>query len=381
MIQYNYPTTILYGEGALAECISRIAQESYRSILIVTDPGIVSLNVHQPLLQLLDTQGVPYILFSETHSNPTEDDIEKGCALFIEHSCDAVVAFGGGSSIDTAKVILFMGTHSLPLREFQDSLGGAEKMTNPLAPLYAIPTTAGTGSEVGRCAVVTLREEKKKALFFHPDLIPKIAVLAPELTVGLPQTLTVTTGIDALVHNIEAYCAPLYHPMASAIALEGFTMILHELPIVFDDPINYESRGRMLLASTMGATAFQKGLGMIHAMAHPISAHFNLHHGLANALLLPVCIEWLETHADNEIHIAKLTTLKNIARIGEEGSLSTFFAEFLEQFNISLGLHQYGISETDISQLAQDAYADESRLTNMIPIRLEDFEELYREAL
>ncbi|MGL1888386.1 MAG: iron-containing alcohol dehydrogenase [Reichenbachiella sp.] len=381
MIQYNYPTTILYGEGALVECVSRIAQQSYHNILIVTDPGIISLNIHQPLLRLLDTKAVPYTLFSDTQSNPTEDDIEKGSALYTDDACDAVIALGGGSSIDTAKTILFMATHTLPLSEFQDSLGGAQKMVNPLPPLYAIPTTAGTGSEVGRCSVVTLRSEKKKALFCHPDLVPKIAVLAPELTTGLPQNLTVTTGIDALVHNIEAYFAPLYHPMASAIALEGFTMVLHELPIVFNDPINYDARGKMLLASTMGATAFQKGLGMIHAMAHPISAHFNLHHGLANALLLPICIEWLETHLDDEIQIAKMDTIKNIVHIGEEGSLSTYFVEFLEQFNITLGLHQYGISEADVPQLALDAYADESRLTNMVPISVDDFETLYREAL
>ncbi|MGL1935593.1 MAG: iron-containing alcohol dehydrogenase [Fibrobacterales bacterium] len=381
MIQYNYPTTLLYGEGALEECVNRIAQLFYRNILIVTDPGILSLNIHQPLLKLLDTYGVPYELFTDTHSNPTESDVQKGTALYSIHSCDAIIAFGGGSSIDTAKAILFMATHALPLSEFQDSLGGTQKMTNPLPPLYAIPTTAGTGSEVGRCAVITLSDEKKKALFFHPDLVPKIAVLAPELTIGLPKTLSVTTGVDALVHNIEAYFAPLYHPMASAIAREGIAMVLHELPIVYNDPINYDARGKMLLASTMGATAFQKGLGMIHAMAHPISAHFNLHHGLANALLLPICVEWLETHIDDEVHIAKMNTIKNIVHIGEEGSLSSYFVEFLEQFDITLGLHRYGISETDVPQLARDAYADESRLTNMIPISVDDFETLYREAL
>ncbi|MBW1898016.1 MAG: iron-containing alcohol dehydrogenase, partial [Deltaproteobacteria bacterium] len=282
---YNYPTTILSGQGSLKEFCDRLKEKSHRRPLVVTDKTIRTCGVLDKLIVLLKEREIRFHVFDDTHPNPIEEDVEKGTAAYQENNCDSIIAIGGGSPMDAAKAIKIMAAHPEPLAQYDDAKGGDQKITQPMPPLYAIPTTAGTGSEVGRSAVIILKATGKKTIFFHPDLIPDIAILEPELTAGLPKEITAATGIDAFVHCLETYFAPGLHPMADGIAKEGMELILEWLPKAISDGRDLEARERMLIAAAMGAVAFQKGLGMIHSLAHPLSSRFDIHHGLANALL------------------------------------------------------------------------------------------------
>jgi alcohol dehydrogenase class IV len=251
-----------------------------------------------------------------------------------------------------------------------------------MAPLFAIPTTAGTGSEVGRSGVIIMRGTGKKTIFFASQLMPNIAVLDPTVTVKLPKHITAATGIDALTHCLEAYLAPGFHPMADGIAREGISLVLHELPIAYHDGTDLTARGKMLMAATMGATAFQKGLGMVHSLAHPLSSQFQLHHGLANALLLPYAMKFLE----NKLQSADLSRLKKVQSLfsekGIEGeSLSDCCAIFITSLGVKFGLRQYGIAEEAILKLSAEAFSDPCHQTNIIPVTQDDLAMVYRSAL
>ncbi|MEO7777525.1 MAG: iron-containing alcohol dehydrogenase, partial [Fibrobacteria bacterium] len=288
MQQFNYPTIILYGEGALAGLADRL-RGGCKHVLIVTDATLVKAGLAAKVTEAIRAAGAgaPEVsVFDGTHPNPVEADVEQGLEAYRRGGCDALIALGGGSPMDTAKVIRFMATHPGPLAKYDDAKGGDKLIINAMPPLYAIPTTSGTGSEVGRSGVIILRATGKKTIFFHPRLMPDMAVLEPSLTAGLPPHITAATGIDAFTHCLEAYLVDAFHPMADGIALEGLRLILRHLPVAYSDGGNLASRGAMQMAAAMGATAFQKGLGMIHSLAHPLSARYNTHHGLANALLL-----------------------------------------------------------------------------------------------
>jgi 4-hydroxybutyrate dehydrogenase len=379
MTQFNYPTIILYGEGSLAALAARI-RGSVKHVLIVTDATLAKAGLAAKVTEAL--QGVRVSVFDGTHPNPVEEDVEKGLEAYKAGGCDAIIALGGGSPMDTAKVIRFMAVHSGPLAQYDDAKGGDKLIVNPMPPLYAIPTTSGTGSEVGRSGVIILRATGKKTIFFHPKLMPDVAVLEPSLTAGLPPHITVATGIDAFTHCLEAYFVDAFHPMADGIAQEGIRLVLKHLPIAYAQGSNLESRGAMQMAAAMGATAFQKGLGMIHSLAHPLSARYNTHHGLANALLLPDAIAFLESRSLDAAAKAKLERVQDLFR--EAGIAKATLAESCRNFftilGVPFGLRNHKVPEGELEALAGDAFEDSCHASNMIPVKREDMLAVYRAA-
>ena len=263
MMQFNFPTVLLFGENSVNELPSEIKKKNLNSLLLVTDPGLVKIGLADAVREKLTSAGLDIKIFDGVHPNPLEEDVTLGVKAYQSGDYDGIIALGGGSALDVAKTIRFMAVHHPPLSQYDDAIGGDAKIVNSLPPMYAIPTTAGTGSEVGRSSVITIKQTGKKTIFFHPGLMPDIAVLDPILTVGLPPHITAATGMDAFTHCMEAYLVDSFHPMADAIALEGMKMIIENLPKVIQNPNDVDGRGQMLLAATMGATAFQKGLGFI----------------------------------------------------------------------------------------------------------------------
>jgi 4-hydroxybutyrate dehydrogenase len=296
--------------------------------------------------------------------------------------CDALVALGGGSPMDTAKVIRFMATHPGPLAQYDDAVGGDKLIVNPMPPLYAIPTTSGTGSEVGRSGVIILRATGKKTIFFHPKLMPDLAVLEPALTAGLPPHITVATGIDAFTHCLEAYFVNAFHPLADGIAQEGIRLVLAHLPRAYANGADLESRGAMQMAAVMGAAAFQKGLGMIHSLAHPLSARYNTHHGLANALLLPEAIAFLESRPLDAAAKAKLARVQELFREAglDRDSLAESCRAFFNALGVPFGLRQHKVPQADLEKLSQDAFEDTCHASNIIPVTRADMLAVYRAA-
>lgn len=383
MNQYNFPTLILSGQGALAESVNRLKAKNHQRVLIVTDETLKACGVLEKLTSLLDAQQVAFSVFAETHANPVEKDVEKGTAVFKDSQCDSILALGGGSPMDAAKAIKIMATHKPPLAQYDDAKGGDQRITEPMPPLYAIPTTAGTGSEVGRSAVIISAETGKKTIYFHPDLLPDMAVLEPELTVGLPSHITAATGVDAFVHCLEAYFAPGFHPMADGIALQGLELVLDWLPEAVKNGQNLDARERMLIAATMGAAAFQKGLGMIHSLAHPLSSRYNMHHGLANALLMPAAISFIENatlDTDQRNRVKRVQALFADRRY-PSGSLSEMSLQFIKSLGIAPGLSSHGVLENDLELLAKEAFEDPCHPTNMIPVGFADLLFVYKAAL
>ncbi len=382
MKQFNYPTTILYGEGALVEAAKRVHALGLKHPLMVTDQTLVKLGIVEKVKKVFNDAGVKCAVFADVHPNPIEDDVEKGAEMYKAQKCDSVIAVGGGSPMDAAKVIMLAVTHSEPLAVYDDAKGGDAKITNPLPPLFAIPTTAGTGSEVGRAGVIIMRKTNDKTIFFHPTMMPKIAVLEPGLTTGLPGPVTAATGIDAFTHCLEAYFAPGFHPMADGIAIEGMRLVIKNLPAVMKDGKNLTARGEMQLAASMGATAFQKGLGMIHSLAHPLSSECHLHHGLSNALMLPKSVGFLEGSDLNQeqrgriAHVQMLFTEAGIAQQKLSGSCGEFF----KTLGIQFGLRNHGVRENQLDLLADKAFKDTCHATNMIPVGRDQLRRVYQEA-
>ena len=387
MIQYHFPTVLFFGADALKDLAPAIQKRGLKSLLLVTDPGLVQIGLADTVKSSLTSSELNIEIFDNVHPNPIEEDVTTGVEMYKSGGFDGIIALGGGSAMDVAKTIRFMAVHEPPLAQYDDALGGDAKIVNPMPPLFAIPTTAGTGSEVGRSSVITLKETGRKTIFFHPGLMPDIAVLDPKLTVGLPPHITAATGMDAFTHCAEAYLVDSFHPMADALAVEGMKMIVANLPKVLDEPGNLDARGKMLLAASMGATAFQKGLGMIHSMAHPLSAEFNIHHGLANALLIKFGMEFtiaktLET--SNQALMEKLNLIGNIilnSTTEDVALLPENLNNFIHNLGILGGLEQHGILPNHIPKLAQLAFEDSCHATHPFPVSIEDFHAVYTRAL
>ena len=379
MIQYNFPTVLFYGANSLQELAKVVKSKGLNNLLMITDPGLVSVGLAKQTQKIITKSKLKIDIFDGVNPNPVEDNVTKGVKKYQSGKYDGIIALGGGSAMDVAKTIRFMAVHDPPLAQYDDAFGGEEKIVNPLPPLYAIPTTAGTGSEVGRSSVITLKETGKKTIFFHPDLIPDIAVLDPTLTTGLPPHITAATGMDAFTHCMEAYLVDNFHPMADAIAVEGMKLILENLPKVIKDPENIDARGKMLLAASMGAIAFQKGLGMIHSMAHPLSAEHNLHHGLANAMLIPASLEFSIKKALDEKMVSLIKKFKNITEIISCNTLSNIdnlpylLRVFINSAGINLGLENENIREDQIKKLSQLAFEDSCHVTHPFPVTIKDF--------
>ncbi len=379
MQQFNFPTTILYGEGSLKALAARI-QGGVKHVLIVTDATLVKAGLAARVTEAL--QGVKVSVFGGTHPNPIEEDVELGLEAYNRNGCDALIALGGGSPMDTAKVIRLMATHPGPLAQYDDAKGGDKLIVKPMPPLYAIPTTSGTGSEVGRSGVIILRATGKKTIFFHPRLMPDIAVLEPSLTAGLPPHITVATGIDAFTHCLEAYFVNAFHPLADGVAQEGIRLVLKHLPIAYAQGSDLESRGAMQMAAVMGATAFQKGLGMIHSLAHPLSARYNTHHGLANALLLPDAIAFLETRpldAEAKAKVARVLDLFREAGLSK-ATLAESCRSLFTALGVPFGLRNHKVPQADLELLADDAFEDTCHASNIIPVKREDMLAVYTAA-
>jgi alcohol dehydrogenase class IV len=385
--QYNYPTTILYGPGAVAELGRRLAASGDRSFVLVTDAGVVKAGLAEGVQQPLAAAGLRVELFTDVHPNPIEEDVENGVEVFRRSGAAGLIALGGGSPMDVAKAIAVLVTHAGPLSRFDDAKGGDKNITNPVPPVYAIPTTAGTGSEVGRSGVIITRDTKAKTVIFHPSLMPKIAVLDPELTVGLPPGLTAATGFDAFTHGLEAYLAKGFHPIADAVAIGCMELVVDALPRAVARGDDLEARGRMLLAASMGATAFQKGLGVIHSLAHPLSTRYGVHHGLANAMLMPTALHYqLEEKAD-EFTDDLRERYQRVARLfrGREKAGPGELPEAVRAFRTRIGIEdtpaQRGLRREDIPELAREAYADPCHSLNPIPLSRDDLEAMYERCL
>ena len=285
---WNYPTAIKFGPGRIAELPEALKTAGISRPLLVTDAGLVNLPVTQKTIALLKDAGIPVGVFADVKPNPISANVEAGIKVLREGGHDGVIAFGGGSGLDVGKVIAFMAGQTRPMWDFED-IGDWWTRADPkgIFPIVAVPTTAGTGSEVGRAGVITDETTHTKKVIFHPLMMPKVVIVDPELTVGMPRFITVGTGMDALAHCLEAYCAPGYHPLADGIAVEGIRLVFENLPKVHADPNDVEARGHMMSAAAMGATAFQKGLGAIHALSHPVGALYDTHHGMTNAVFMP----------------------------------------------------------------------------------------------
>jgi len=387
MIQYHFPTVLFFGSDSLIDLNPAIQKKGLKSLLMVTDPGLVHIGLADFVKDTLTSSRLNIDIFDGVHPNPLEEDVTLGVKAYESGDYGGIIALGGGSAIDVAKTIRFMTVHEPPLSQYDDAVGGDTKIINPMPPLFAIPTTAGTGSEVGRSSVITIKETGKKTIFFHPGLIPDIAVLDPKLTVDLPPHITAATGMDAFTHCMEAYLVDSYHPMADSIAIEGMKMIVANLPKVMENPNNLESRGQMLLSATMGATAFQKGLGMIHSMAHPLSAKFNIHHGLANALLIKFCLEFTIDKAIRTENKALQKKLNDIGNILSSNTLSNIYdipyiiESFIHSISIALGLDKYGVQAEDVAELGQLAFDDSCHDTHPFAVNQDNFHAVYTRAL
>jgi alcohol dehydrogenase class IV len=285
---WNYPTTMWVGENRINDIALACKNLNILKPLFVTDKGLAQTEIVKKTISILKNEKINIELFSDVVGNPTGTNVNEGVESFRKNNCDGVICFGGGSGLDVGKSIAFMSGQSLPIWEFEDVGDNWTKANSEkIAPIIAVPTTAGTGSETGRAAVILNEETGVKKIIFHPKFLPSIVILDPVLTVGLPPKITAATGMDALAHNLEAYCAPGYHPMADGIALEGMKLINKWLLEAVNNGSNLEARMNMLTAASMGATAFQKGLGAIHSLSHPVNALNNVHHGLSNAIFMP----------------------------------------------------------------------------------------------
>ena len=285
---WNYPTTMWVGENRINDIAEACKTLNIKKPLLVTDKGLSNSEIVKNTISILKDDNVQVELFSDVVGNPTGTNVNDGVKSYKDNQCDGVIAFGGGSGLDVGKAIAFMSGQNLPIWDFEDVGDNWIKANSEqIAPIIAVPTTAGTGSETGRASVILNEDTGVKKIIFHPKFLPSIVILDPTLTVGLPPKITAATGMDALAHNLEAYCAPGYHPMADGIALEGMSLVNKWLPEAVNNGSNLEARMNMLTAASMGSTAFQKGLGAIHSLSHPVNALNNIHHGLSNAIFMP----------------------------------------------------------------------------------------------
>jgi alcohol dehydrogenase class IV len=301
-VNWNYPTAVRFGAGRIADLAGACKSLGIKRPLLVTDPGIAALPMIGAAMSALEEAGLSAGLFSDVKPNPVEANVTAGVIAYKAGNHDGVIAWGGGSGLDAAKAIAFMSGQSRPIWDFED-IGDWYTRADPagIAPIIAVPTTAGTGSEVGRASVITNEETHTKKIIFHPKIMPSIVILDPELTIGLPKFITAATGIDALSHCLEAYCAPGFHPMADGVALEGMRLIKEYLPRAVANGSDIDARGYMLVAASMGATAFQKGLGGMHAVAHPIGALYDTHHGATNGVLMPYVLAFNKSAIEERI--------------------------------------------------------------------------------
>ena len=372
---WNYPTLIRFGAGRISELPEACRTLGMQRPLIVTDPGLAKLPMIGNALNSLATSGLEAAVFSDIQGNPVEANVNQGVAVFRKGAHDGVIAFGGGSALDVGKSIALMSGQTRPIFDFEDREDWFTRVdVKGMAPVVAVPTTAGTGSEVGRASVITDIADHTKKIIFHPKMMPDIVIEDPELTVGLPPQVTAATGMDALSHCLEAYCSPFYHPLAEGIAVEGMRLIREWLPTAVHDGRNIEARSHMLIASSMGATAFQKGLGAMHSLSHPCGANLNTHHGLTNAVVMPYVLVWNRRAIEEKL--ARLGAYLGLEQHSFGGVLD-WVLELRRSIGIPNALADIGVRAEHAAPFAPQAFADPSTGGNPLPMDTKQFEQLY----
>ena len=379
---FSFPTPTLFGTGALGELPARLARLGIRRPLVVTDAGLVGTGSYGHLERTLGAaeKASHWFLYSGVHSNPIEQDVVEAAQACQAGKCDGVIAFGGGSPLDVGKAArLLVKRPGFKLADFY-----SEPDWSGLIPLVAIPTTAGTGSEVGRSAVITLATTKRKTVLFHPELLAKLVILDPALTRDLPPKLTAATGADALTHCIESYTCPVFHPMCDGIALEGVHLIIGALPRAFQNGADLDARGKMLVAAAMGAVAFQKDLGVVHSLAHPLSTLCGLHHGLANALCLIAGMKFCAARKPGIYRRIGTACVLEVVKANEKDAYQAtiqFLARFLAGLGLNTQLHEHGVRQDHLESLVAQAWDDPCHKTNVVPVTMADLRALYLEVM
>ena len=362
---WNYPTAVKFGAGRIAELAQHAHDCGMKNPLFVTDPGLAAMPMTQAAFALLAAAGLKAALFTDVKPNPVAANVDAGVAMLRAGAHDGVIAFGGGSALDAGKVIAFMAGQTRPMWDFED-VGDWWTRANPagILPIIAVPTTAGTGSEVGRAGVITHAESHTKKVIFHPLMMPKIALCDPELTVGMPPKITAGTGMDALAHCLEAYCGPFYHPLADGVAVEGMRLAKEFLPRAVANGKDIEARAHMMSAAAMGATAFQKALGAIHSLSHPVGALYDLHHGLLNGVFMPYVLHFNRSAIEDKITRAA-------AYLGITGGFNGFVAWTLalrQTIGIPHTLRELGVDDSKAETIAKMAPHDPTAGGNPIPL-------------
>ena len=377
---WNYPSTIWVGQNRINDIANACKNLNIKKPLLVTDQGLAKTEIIKNTLSILMNNKLIAVLYSNVVGNPTGTNVNEGVESYKKNDCDGVIAFGGGSGLDVGKAVAFMSSQTLPIWDFEDvGNNWAKANSDKIAPIIAVPTTAGTGSETGRASVILNEEIGVKKIIFHPKFLPSIVILDPTLTVSLPPKLTAATGMDALAHNLEAYCAPGYHPMADGIALEGMRLINKWLLETVKNGSNLEARMNMLTAASMGSTAFQKGLGAIHSLSHPVNALNNIHHGLSNAIFMPYVLTF-----NKEVIEDKIIKICNYLEL-EDRSFDGFINWVLElrkKLDMPHKLSEV-IQEKDLQldRLSKMALDDPSTSTNPKKMSVENMKELYEHSM
>ena len=375
---WSYPTAIRFGAGRISELPEACTAAGIKNPLLVTDKGLANLPITQSALDIMAAAGLGRAIFADVDPNPNEINVAAGLEVYRAGQHDGVVAFGGGSGLDLGKMLAFMTGQTRPLWDFED-IGDWWTRANAEAidPIIAVPTTAGTGSEVGRASVITNSQTAEKKIIFHPKLLPNVVICDPELTVGMPNFITAGTGMDAFAHCLEAYCSPHYHPMSQGIALEGMRLVKDYLPRAFADGSDLEARAQMMSAAAMGATAFQKGLGAIHALSHPLGAMYHTHHGTTNAVvMLPVL------RANRPAIEDRLSAAADY--LGIEGGFDGFYdfvAALITELGIPPTLTALGVIEPDIDAVVRAALTDPSAGGNPVEMTYDNTKSLLQSCL
>ncbi len=376
---WNYPTKMIVGPGRIAELADACRSQGMARPLLITDPGIAALPMIADAVAANEAAGLPTGLFSDIKGNPIGRNVEDGVRAYRDGGHDGVIAFGGGSGLDAAKAVALMAGQDRPIWDFEDVGDNWTRVREEgVAPIVAVPTTAGTGSEVGRASVITNEQTHEKKIIFHPLMLPGVVISDPELTVGLPPHITAATGIDAFVHCFEAYCAPGYHPMAEGIALEGMRLIKEFLPRAYHNGGDVEARTHMLVAASMGATAFQKGLGGVHSIAHAVGAMYDTHHGLTNAVLLPYVMQFNRPAIEGRMDlVCRVLGLKDVSY----GAVLEWVMQFRADLGIPDTLAHMDVPEDRAGDVGKLAESDPSTGGNPRPMNAADMEAVFLNAV
>ncbi len=375
---WSYPTSIKFGAGRIKELADHCKAMGMKKPLLITDRGLAPMAITQNALDILESAGLGRAIFADVDPNPNDVNLAAGVKAFKDGGHDGVVAFGGGSGLDLGKCVAFMAGQSRPVWDFED-IGDwwTRASVEGIAPIIAVPTTAGTGSEVGRASVITNSASHVKKVIFHPKFLPAVTICDPELTVGMPKVITAGTGMDAFAHCLEAYSSPFYHPMSAGIALEGMRLVKEYLPRAYKDGADIEARANMMSAAAMGAVAFQKGLGAIHSLSHPVGAIYNTHHGMTNAVVMPPVLRFNRPAIEDRI-------VRAAAYLGISGGFDGFYDYVLklrEELGVPDKLAALGVGTDRIDEMSEMAIVDPTAGGNPVELTLDAAKKLFRECI